>query len=179
MSKDATLRKLQQINQELEALFQRWGAFSDQQLNQQPADGGWSPVQVMHHLILAEGGSLKYVKKKLSFNPELKKAGLSAAFRYWMIKLYFALPLKFKAPAVVGDDALPENASLEATRQAWTAVRQELGAYLRELPEEHFEQVIYKHPFAGRMTLQGMLGFFDAHLRRHSKQIERALQEAS
>lgn len=176
MSKDATLRKLQQIDQELEALFQRWSAFSDQQLNQRPADGGWSPIQVMHHLILAEGGSLKYVKKKLSFKPKLEKAGLAAAFRSWMIKLYFALPMKFQAPAVVGDDALPEHASLEETRQAWMSIRRELSAYLQELPEEHFEKSLYKHPLAGKMALQGMLDFFGAHLRRHSKQIERALQ---
>lgn len=175
MSKTATLKELDQIDQALQRHLGRWGQYSDEQLNQRPPDGGWSPIQVMHHLILAEGGSLGYLKKKLGFKPQLNKVGISDRFRALMLRFYLSLPVKFKAPKVVGDEVLPDHADFAETKADWLGVRTELRDYLNTLPEEHFSKSLYKHPFAGRMSLRGMLQFFGSHVERHAAQIERTL----
>ncbi|NBC08058.1 MAG: hypothetical protein GVY26_12770 [Bacteroidetes bacterium] len=179
MSKTATLQELDRIDQVLQAHLNRWGEYTDEQLNERPPDGGWSPLQVMHHLILAEGGSLGYVKKKLSFQPRLSKLGFGDRFRAFMLNFYLVLPFKFKAPKGVGDEALPERSTFEETQGEWLQVRAELRAYLEGLPEGHFSKSLYKHPFAGRMSLKGMLQFFGSHVERHAAQIDRSLKPAN
>lgn len=179
MSKTATLQELDRIDQALQAHLHRWGQYTDDQLNEPPPGGGWSSLQVMHHLILAEGGSLGYVKKKLSFQPQLSKLGAGDRWRAFMLKFYLALPFKFKAPKGVGDEALPDRSTFEETQRQWLQVRTELRAYLEGLPENHFSKSLYKHPFAGRMSLQGMQQFFGSHVERHAAQIDRTLKQAT
>ena len=163
------------MDQELESLIEELSQYSHEQLNQQPQGGGWSPIQIMHHLIIAEEGSLKYVRKKLSFNPELKNTGFAEGYRSLILNLYLWAPFKFKAPAGVAGDKLPTEADFQETAQRWKNNRKDLGDYLNSLPEELFKKSIYKHPLAGRLSLQGMLQFFDGHFNRHRKQINRTL----
>lgn len=170
-------RRLTKMGQRLQSLLDQLSAYDDDTLNRKPADGGWSALQVMCHLMLAEEGSVKYVRKKLSFNPELKEAGLASAWRSFLLNFYFKLPFRFKAPPGVGDDVLPLKSSFREVSQRWLASRQDLRRYLESLPPEMFHRSIYRHPFAGRMSLDGMLRFFDGHFERHRKQIERVLKE--
>ena len=179
MSKTATLQELDRIDRVLQGHLNRWGQYTDEQLNERPPDGGWSPLQVMHHLILAEGGSLGYVKKKLSAQPPLNKLGVGDRFRAFMLQFYLALPFKFKAPRGVGDEALPGRSTFGETQKQWLQVREELRAYLERLPESRFSKSLYKHPFAGRMSLKGMLEFFGSHVERHAAQVDRVLKPAN
>ncbi|MCO6493199.1 MAG: DinB family protein [Phaeodactylibacter sp.] len=172
-------RRLARMNQRLQSLLDELSAHDNETLNRQPADGGWSALQVMHHLILAEEGSVKYVKKKLSFNPGLEPAGLASGWRSFLLNFYFGLPFKFKAPPGVGDGALPARSDFRETSERWLAGRKALREYLESLPPDLFRKSIYRHPFAGRMSLEGMVKFFDGHFERHRKQIERVLREVA
>ena len=179
MTKAAALNQLYRIDQELEALFRQLAAYDEAALNQRPADGGWSVMQVLHHLILAESASLAYVRKKLSFKPALKPAGFRAAWRVMVVKAYFKMPVRFKAPKGVDDAALPERSEYTQTERQWRNSREELKKYLLHLPDTYFGREVYKHPFAGRMSLRGMLEFFGMHVRRHRQQINRVLKEVA
>ncbi|MCB9287063.1 MAG: DinB family protein [Lewinellaceae bacterium] len=170
-------RRLNKMDQRLQRLLDELSNYDNEILNNKPADGGWSALQVMHHLILAEEGSVKYVRKKLSFDPELKSAGLMSAWRASLLNFYFILPFKFKAPPGVGDDVLPAQSDFREVSGRWLANRKELRSYLENLPPELFGKSIYRHPFAGRMSLEGMVRFFDGHFERHRKQISRVLAE--
>ncbi|MEL6277183.1 MAG: DinB family protein, partial [Bacteroidota bacterium] len=75
----------------------------------------------------------------------------------------------------ISGDALPKQASLAATLQEWRKVRQELNDYLKELDSDLFKKQVYKHPFSGRISIDGMLAFFLAHFQRHRKQALRAV----
>jgi hypothetical protein len=44
------------------------------------------------------------------------------------------------------------------------------------LPDHLYDKEIYKHPFAGRLSLMGMVDFFEHHFRRHREQMRRALK---
>ena len=122
---------------------------------------------------------MDYVKKKLSFQPQLSKLGAGDRLRAFMLKFYLSLPFKFKAPKVVGDEVLPEQTTFGETNKQWLQIRADLRAYLEELPEEHFSKSLYKHPFAGRMSLKSMLQFFGSHVERHAAQVDRSLKPAS
>lgn len=172
----STSRRLEQMGEKLEALLNDLSKYDNEKLNTTPADGGWSPLQVMHHLIISENLSLKYVQKKLSFNPELKAVGLSAKWRTFLLKNYLKTPIKFKAPKMVSTEAMPTVSDFQEMAARWKNSRKELKIYLESLPQELDNKAIYKHPVAGRLGLDGMVLFFDIHFDRHRKQIDRALK---
>ncbi len=176
MTKTDILRQLDQLDSLLEDLLFSLKPFSEEKLNQKPSEDAWSALQVCHHVLLAEKGSLAYVKKKLSYNPKLKKASLSTVMRQKLMTTYLSTPIKVNAPEYISGDALPEQSKLEEVSVNWRAIRADLRAFLTNSSEEILDKEIYKHPFAGRLSIEGMLAFFEGHLQRHEKQIRKTLK---
>ncbi|MEL7123613.1 MAG: DinB family protein [Bacteroidota bacterium] len=174
--KTQTLTKLERTNSELDDLIEHLKAYSNEQLNHRPAEGVWSVIDVMHHLMRAEMLSHNYVKKKLSYGGTFKKAGLATSWRLFVLNTYLRLPIKFKAPELVSQVHFPEKSDFNEVQGKWRTQRKSLLAFLEELPEEIFDKEIYKHPLAGRVTLGGMVDFFIAHFQRHRKQIYRTIK---
>lgn len=168
-------RQLDKNDRLMESVIAYLEPYNEEQLNRQPGTGQWSALQVVHHVLRAEKLSLAYVQKKLSFNPKLPSAGLSWHWRSIVLWLATHVPVKLKAPANVSTEFLPEHSNLAETIASWKQVRSELRAYLGSLPDDLFNKIIYRHPIAGLMPLQGMLYFFYAHSDRHFKQIKRTL----
>jgi hypothetical protein len=54
-------------------------------------------------------------------------------------------------------------------------VRGELAALVESFPPVLLDRLVFRHPFAGRMTLAHALGTLQAHLDHHIPQVERAL----
>ncbi len=165
------------LQKELRLLFQELKVHSNNVLNKKPKPDKWSTLQVLYHLQVAEEGSLNYVKKKLSFNPELKSVNIGSKLREKTINFYMGLPFKFKAPPHVGDGAIPELSEFWTLVSKWRNQRDELGAFLETIPSDLVNKQIFKHPSAGRISLLGMLKFFRAHIKRHKKQINRNLKD--
>lgn len=170
-----TEKQFKRIDAKLLQLLNELSQYSDEKLNSKPSSDSWSTLQVIHHLMLAENLSAKYIQKKLSFNPKLKNVNILTGIRMVILKNYNLLPIKLKAPKNVSVENLPEQSSLSEASQQWLAQRAALRAYLETLPEEIFRKELYKHPIAGRLSLYGMLAFFEGHFDRHLKQIHRIL----
>lgn len=168
--------QLDTLDAELKLLLRDLKKFSDEDLNWNPKEGKWSVLQVMLHLMTSENLSIKYVQKKLSFNPELKSAGVFDSGRKAVVSFYMKLPFKVKAPAVVAEDKFPDEAAFWELVKQWKSQREELRSYLGSLPDDVFNKSLYKHPVAGRMSLGAMLSFFIDHFRRHRKQIDKVLK---
>ena len=166
-------RQLKILDEKLIKLLRDVKVYSEDQLNRKPNENSWSVIQVMHHLMMSESASLHYVKKKLSFNPELKNAGIKATIREFSLITYLNSPLKRKAPEAISGDNLPVFETFWKTAQQWKNQRIELREYLETLPEDLLKKEVYKHPFVGRITVGGMLRFFDKHFDRHMKQIQK------
>jgi hypothetical protein len=166
--------KFEKIEKNRLVLMQELSKFSDEQLNQKPTDGGWSPIQVLHHLIQAEHGSLRYIQKKLSFNPNLEKSGVLNDIRFLIFKITFSFPFKIKAPAAIADN-LPDYANFESTSKMWAESRQNFKKWLDNADDSVWNLQIFKHPFIGRISIFHTLGFFEEHAKRHTKQIRRGL----
>ena len=80
-------KEIEILESDLDSLIKELQKYDDEILNRKP-ENSWSVLQVLHHLMLAEQGSLKYVKKKLSYNPELKKVNWQTKIRTLMLNFY-------------------------------------------------------------------------------------------
>lgn len=163
--------QLGELNDSLQQLFRQLESFSDEQLNRRPDPSTWSPLMVMKHLMLAEGYSVKYIQKKLSFTNDLPQAGWRSRFRSWALEFYFGSPFKWKAPKGVDDSALQEKYDFQTLKKEWLEQRAELKKLLEGFSPERYGEEVYKHPFVGRLSPSGMLRFFQGHFDRHRKQI--------
>jgi hypothetical protein len=179
MPKSDLLARLDRLNTALDQFLQQLQQHDQAVLDRRPASGRWSAMDVLHHLHLAEGYAHKYIAKKLSFDPDIPAANLSSRLRTSLMKAFFASPTRRKAPQAVDTPSFPQGVSIEELREDWMAQRQQLYDYLQELDEKWIDKQVYKHPFAGRLTLDGMLTFFESHLARHKKQVKRTLAEVA
>jgi hypothetical protein len=164
------------LQQQLQALFSELERYSHAVLNASPGPGKWSAMQVLQHLLRSETLSLGYLQKKWSYSPELKPASFRTRWREFILASYLGVPIKFKAPKGVNEEHFPEESDFSATRKQWLETRKEMEAFLSELPNEVFEKEFYRHPIAGRITIPGMLRFFERHTQRHLGQIRKTLE---
>ena len=166
--------KFDKIEKDRIALRQELSAYSNEQLNKNPENGGWSPMQVIQHVVESERDILKYMQKKLSHNPTLHKTGLKQNFRFLLFQIVFRSPIKVKAPKGVSED-LAEYSDFEEMMTDWENNRTELKSWLDNLDDNLWDKKIFRHPAMGRIAMPHTMGFFDEHLRRHMKQIRRGL----
>ena len=170
-----TTRALDRLEADTKELLTYLNRYDHQALNSNPKPNTFSALQNLEHLMKSELMSQQYVQKKLSFEPRLKKAGLLTGLRLGWMRVGNRLPIKLKAPKFIAQESLPAESEFYEIVKRWRDQRTALRTYLDELPEELHDKEIFKHPFAGRMTLYGMVVFFRDHLHRHKKQIRRAL----
>lgn len=148
-------------------------AFPETRLTTGPANGGWSVQQVVQHLALSERLSLVYLRKKTQDPSRILPRDWALPIRKLKLAIYLGTPLKYRAPAMVSTPALPVNESLAQTLEGLDRVQHELLDFLASLPIESRHGLIYRHPIAGRLDLDGMFTFFTFHIRHHRPQVER------
>lgn len=168
---------LKHLDQKLVLLLRDLKTYSDNKLNEQPSATEWSVLQIMQHLMKAEAGAVLYVKKKLSFEPELANANVMSSFRSIFLNIALTSPLKIKAPDKISGEALLTGLTFWEVAKQWKAQRDELEIYLESLPTDFYSKDLYKHPMSGKMTLSSMLSFFNKHVDRHTRQIRRTLKK--
>jgi len=159
----------------VESLLNELVPLGDERLNRKPADGGWSAIQTLHHLILVEENSMAYIHKKLSFNPQLEQAGLGSWWRCLLLRATLWTPIKFKAPKSAGIERIPESGTLQEVVARWKKIREDWTAFFENMPPELQDKAAYKHPRAGRLSWLHMLKFFSSHFERHRRQVHRAV----
>jgi len=146
-------RRFYSLDKKLNILLEYLKDYSEDQLNRKPGPEKWSVIQVMHHLLLAESGSHRYLEKKLSFGADLKNAGVQSWFRKQTLKVVMKSPLKWKAPAAISQDNLPNYAGFWDTAKQWKEERAALKKFLSTVPADTLGKEAYKHSFAGRMNI--------------------------
>lgn len=170
-------QRLERLNVSTLSYVDQLAAYSTEQLNAKPSSNTWSVAQNLFHLMLSEQLSLAYCAKKLSYEPKLASASFLSRPKEALINLYLKLPVKFDAPKAVATPAFPAEGELQQIRIQWQAQRDKLATFFNELPSEQIDQLVYKHPYGGRITFLGMLDFFEAHIQRHQRQIKRTLKD--
>lgn len=165
-----------EIERELDSLVQEFGSYDSEILNRQPAPGSWSAMQCVEHLKLSEAAIFGYISKKLSFDPELPKRGFADRWRRFLLLAYLASPVKFKAPKGIGTAHLPDRSEPKPSFAEWRKIRQDIRQTLETIDPKYYDRQVFKHPLAGRVGLETTLAFMLAHLRRHRRQMRKAVR---
>jgi len=153
-------------------LFENLENLTEDQLNFKPSPEEWSILEVMHHLMMAEGGSVLYVQKKLTNGfADIPQIDAEADERFSQLTDYMQGDNRTQAPPMVSPTF--GRSTLAATREGWDKIRQDTATQLERFGEADLNKATYKHLLAGRMTIGQMLGFFRLHFNRHLKQIDR------
>ena len=165
--------KLAKLNSETEGIFEKLQLI---ELNSLQKNGkGWSIIQVLSHLEMAESASLGYMKKKILAGSEMGRTKALYKFKMEITNLLLQSSLKWKAPSQVSN---PEGSySLDEIREKWKTTRSSLKDYINEYPEELLDKAVYKHPMAGRQGLEQAIDSFIYHQRHHMHQIKRIRKE--
>ena len=171
-------KQLKQLDADLTLLLEVLKDYSEATLNKKPAEDKWSVMQLMEHLMLVEGYGQSYVKKKLSFSSSLVKVGMATAWRNLVLNVFIKSPFKITAPDAVSEENLPEYSNFWETAKKWKEQRKLLWELFESIPLEHYDKEIYKHPLAGRLSIYGLLDFYQGHFTRHRKQMNGILKKS-
>lgn len=165
--------RLEATRQELMALAASHGEAA---FNRRPRPEAWSAAQVLEHVMLSESLSLGYVRKKMQAGNALPKAGLLSALRLLGLRSFLASPLRARAPKASAGVA--EHSGLDDLLARWEGIREDWRALLESYPAELVDRMVLRHPFAGLLSLPHALGFLQAHLDHHARQVRSALRAA-
>lgn len=155
-----------------ENIFRNLKTFDPEILQNKVDEKTWSPVQILSHLIFSERASVLYLKKKIKAGDDLENAWISSRWRMYLLRKAFNGNRKFKAPEALAN---PENLTLQQAEEEWNRVRSDLRDFLQSYPQKYRRKAIFRHPVAGRITVEQMLEFFKIHMLHHKKQIEKIL----
>ena len=169
---DAVRRRFERLESSRRALLDSLAGLDDEALRRPPAPGAWSIVQVLGHLTLAEEATLAYLRKKTQAAPStIPPAGIASWLRMIAVAAMLRAPVRRKAPALTANP--PAERGLAEARAHWDRVRADWTVFLDAFPAELAGRAVFRHPFAGRMSLAHTLGFMEEHLRHHARQVDR------
>ena len=172
--KDQTISAFNKLEKQREEFLNLYRQQDEENLRFRPDHDSWNMLQVMRHLVTAESLTFIYIKRKLTNGENIPKAGAGEKFRYLLLKMALALPIKFKAPKVA--EVKEDYPDFESTMEEWQSIRAELKKLLISTDAEIFSKSIYKHPRAGYLTLNQTIAFIEDHIEHHLKQVYRIMK---
>lgn len=138
------------------------------------SESKWSVNQVLTHLSDAEYGTLRYIKKKMQGMDSLGKSDLLSRIRSKLLHWLLRSPYRYSMPKQLPQ---PSNElTLDELKARFNKNRIEFQKLLQTFPEESLDILIFKHPFAGRLSLHQTILFMEDHYLHHLKQIDRVLK---
>lgn len=124
--------------------------FSSDELTRQPDGDEWSPLQLAHHLYIADGLALEQMQLVQDEDNPL------------------VVDVTEEAPSRTRSSEPP--ASLEAVLAGMAARREELFEYLASLPADAWERPL-RHPNWGQLKFYQLVNVLPAHDRMHAQQL--------
>jgi hypothetical protein len=168
---DRLHRKFNNIEQRKAELLEAIGSIDENLRNEKPTGENWSAVMVAEHLYNSETSVLHNIKK-YSGKGKPKVKGIYHVFRSLILKLALKSKMKFKAPPI--KEIIPEgNTSFATLTENWNALRKEWEEHLNNYGVEDINNLIFKHPAAGLMTIEQTVTFMGQHVEHHIHQVQR------
>ncbi|MEP4533354.1 MAG: DinB family protein [Cyclobacteriaceae bacterium] len=146
----------------------------DDKLTYHPDEGKWNIIQIIQHVADAERGALNYCQKKIQAGDKMPNSPLGENARMILFNKFLKTKVRYKMPK--GLKSPEDGLEYQEVCVGWYNTREALRKFLDSYPEKYLKKAIFKHPVAGRIGLNNMLLFFDAHLIHHKFQIERNLK---
>ncbi|MGB1039411.1 MAG: DinB family protein [Flavobacteriales bacterium] len=170
MRTNKLILKYIELSNQKENILKSIENYSKEEINFKPSEKQWSICQVIEHLIESETGVNKYVNHKLKNIEEQPKINLKNRLYSKLLNNRLKSNKKFKVPAVLGE---PENgATYQELKEKWDNARLYLIKTVETFPTDKMNKAIFKHPKAGRLSLNQTLSFMINHLRHHTPQVD-------
>lgn len=135
----------------------------------------WSVGQAANHLYLSEKLSLAYLRKKVKYATGIPPFSWKSKLSMMTYKLIFKFK-KAKAPAQINMWDQQEVLLPDELDKRWDDLREEIKVFVSDQYPVYKNALIFKHPFAGRLSMYQMLVFFGDHIAHHTKQINRIIK---
>src|SRR6266852_8342520 len=124
--------------------------FGKDELRKQPAEGEWSPLELAHHLYIADGLALEELKRvQNEDNP-------------------MVVATEEETPRLTRASEPP--VSLDAVLAGMAARREELFEYLASLPADAWERPL-SHPNWGQLKFYQLVNVLPVHDKQHAEQL--------
>ena len=145
----------------------------------QPSSQRWSVAQAANHIYLSEKLSLAYIRKKISYPDTIPPFHPKSWAGVFLIKAVFFTNYKWNAPKAI--NMWEEQSILSPVELAnnWSVQRQELITFIETHQPAFGKHLVYRHPYAGRMTMHQMLIFLNDHMAHHIRQIRKIMDAVS
>jgi hypothetical protein len=124
--------------------------FSKDEITREPGEDEWSPLQLAHHLYIADGLALEQMQLVQSEDNPL------------------VADLNEETPRLTRASEPP--ASLDAVLAGMAARREELFKYLASLPADAWERPL-SHPNWGQLKFYQLVNVLPAHDKQHAQQL--------
>jgi uncharacterized damage-inducible protein DinB len=169
---DAVRSRWQRLQDSHRVLLDTLDGVDEDRMRRPGPDGGWSVIQIVGHLSLAEQHTLAYIRKKMQ-DPALPPAGALSFWRTAVVAVALRSPIRAKAPErTANPDA---DCTIAAARERWDGVRRDWGELVATLPPALADRAIFRHPRVGMMSLPHTLAFMREHVLHHRRQVVRRL----
>ena len=124
--------------------------FSEDELTKRPAEGEWSPLELAHHLYIADGLALEEMHRVQDEDNPL------------------VVDTQEEAPRMTR--AAESPATLDAVLAGMAARREEIFEYLSTLPTEAWERP-FRHPAWGQLKFYQIVNILPQHDQMHAQQL--------
>lgn len=160
---------LQRLDDRRRALLDSLESLSPEALRARPAEGAWSSLEILEHLVVAEQVILQGLPDPATLID--RPRSLQQRCTYPLVWLVLRLGIPVKAPS---RRMLPTGgATLAELRERWDATHAWLRAYAEGLPPGGGGKAIFAHPVCGPITLSQALRLDRLHLEVHTRQIRK------
>lgn len=149
-------------------IFKAVEGLSDEKLNEKPAEGKWSPMQILDHLQLMENVIARNISKELD-------RGSSKKAMKKPIQLTVSRTIKVDAPSYT----VPSDTFIRLVEmtERLASSRANLNEVYDNAPEDLLKTKSLPHPVFGNVPLIQWFPFVGLHEKRHLKQLESTLSE--
>lgn len=164
----ARIRDLDRLRQDL---LDRAGLLPEAALRAKPPSGGWSILEIVEHLVLAERAILLDLPDPAALID--RPRGFKARCLYPLVLGILAWRVPVKVPSRRMQPG--GGCSLAELRTRWDQTLAWLSAYAAGLDPARPQPAVFLHPVAGPLTLDRALRMALLHLETHRRQIQRLL----
>ena len=131
----------------------------------------WSVVEVIQHLVIVEQQIMKQAESTPTPTPAGTEPQPYSRERLEMVLEILETDVAVDVPAA--SMAPDGRISLATLLDQWAETRLRLERFLRKMPADRYEELLFSHPIAGPLSVVDMLDLADVHLGYHLRQIQR------
>jgi len=158
---------LRPLDDRRQALLHALESLSPEALRARPADGAWSILEIVEHLVAAEQVILQGLPDPATLVDRPRSLRQRCLFPLVLLILRLRIPVKAPSRRM-----LPTGgATLAELRERWDTTHAWLRAYAEGLPPGGGGKAVFAHPVCGPLTLAQALRLGLLHLETHSGQI--------